>query len=369
VSETKDLNDALQATGGLDLDAITVPVDTPPAPEGEAEAAPGFERIGAFLDDALERMRKRADGEERPAATPWPTLDAQLNGGLWPGLVVLVGNSGTGKSQLALQLSLQLARNGAPALYVGLELDRLGIAARLAAMSYRLQKPEESPVAQWSELYTGRARDIFTPKLPEVFTSARQHLAGLPFYFEQGPPDGWAISELAPRVGQLRKMHPKGPLLVVLDFLQIIGQEPGERAELRERIRKAAYVGRAVARDYDAIVLLVSSTSREHYGKLSGKEKGKDIVGWPHSLSFDELLGTGKESGEIEYAADVALVMCQKKRGEPVYIAIAKQRAGVPSWVALDFDGCMFTNDRQMKAAGREETSATDGSGGWDDCD
>ena len=360
MSEPKDydLNDMAQATGGeLDMDAITTPIETPPAPEGEAEAVPEYERIGDFLEGALTRMRLRAEGKEEPAATPWPALDAKLSGGLWPGLVVLVGNSGTGKSQLALQLSLQLSRNGAPALYVGLELDRLGIAARLAAMNYRLQNPKERPVAQWSELYTGRPKDEFTAKLPEVFTSARQHLAGLPFYFEQGPPDGWAISRLAPRVKQLRQEHPEGPLLVVLDFLQIIGQEDADtRADLRERIRKAAYVGRAVARDYDAIVLLVSSTSREHYGKLSGKDrKGEAIEPWPRALPFGDLLGTGKESGEIEYAADVALVMCQKKRGEPVHLAIAKQRAGVPSWVTMDFDGCMFTNDRATEAARKEE--------------
>ena len=341
------------------------PMEIEPAPEGETE----YERIGDFLGDALERMRRRADNEEQPATTPWAELDDKLSGGLWPGLVVLVGNSGAGKSQLALQLALHVAREKAPALYVGLELDKLGIAARLSAMNYRLHNPKARPVLQWSELYTGKPRDDCTLPFPEAFECARKHLTGLPFYFEQGPPDGWAISKLAPRVAQLRQEHPEGPLLVVLDFLQIIGQDDEDkRADLRERIRKAAYVGRAVARDYDAIVLLVSSTSREHYGKLSGKEKGKLIEGWPHSLSFGDLLGTGKESGEIEYAADVALVMCQKKRGEPVHLAIAKQRAGVPSWVTMDFDGCMFSNDRVEQPASQEEASVKNDSGGWDDC-
>jgi len=368
VSGTKDLNDVAQETGELDLDAITTPIETPPAPESEAEAVQGFGRLDSFLGEAIARSVRRNKGQEKPAPTGWPKLDEALNGGLWPGLSVLVGNSGTGKTQFALQMALSAARKKIPALYVGLELDRLGFASRLMALDYRIRTKLKM---QWSDIYVGRQRepDEFTPLLTDVFKVARHHLAEIPFYFEHSGPKGWPVSNLEKRVEQLRKNHPKGnspyPPLVVLDFLQIIGQEPGEKAELRERIGAASYAGKALATKHDVAVLLVSSTSREHYSKLVGFSRSRSgkkefIDGWPTSLSFDELKGTGKESGEIEYSADANLVMCQEEPGEPVHIAIAKQRAGVPSWVTMDFDGCMFTNDRATETAKKEEEDGGD---------
>ena len=97
------------------------------------------------------------------------------------------------------------------------------------------------------------------------------------------------------------------PLLVILDFLQIIGTEKGQRQELRERIGQAAYVGRGVARTHNAAVLLASSTSRENYLALTGRNAGpeKGVVENDRETRpgrADRFVGLGKESGEIEFA-------------------------------------------------------------------
>jgi replicative DNA helicase len=315
---------------------------------------PELFQVGDLLDDAVSRIRARADGTERPVDTPWPALNDALRGGLWPGLVVLTGKSGDGKTQMALQLTLHAAKQGIPGLYIGLELDRLGFASRLMAMEYR---EEHNYPVQWSDLYVGRdpeGNDPATPTLIDVMKYGRNAVKNLPIHFEEGPPQGWPVSWLNERARQVREGIPEEkPILIVLDFLQIVGRDDGDKSDLRELIRKAAYTGRAVAREYNAVVVLVSSTARENYGRLSGKDRsGKAIDGWPQSVPPGELLGTGKESGEIEYAADVGLVLCRKtyKAGEgspPVHLAVAKVRAGITSWLTLDFDGCMFENDRE----------------------
>ena len=347
----KDENELLQA-GELPADPAdgTERMETPPGKGWETPLE--SLHLAGFLADAAARMRRRKEEKERPIATPWPELNTALRGGLWPGLVVLAGNSGTGKTQFALQAALHAAKKQIPALYVGLELDELGFAARLMALEYR--QNSKVPV-QWSDLYVGRdpaGSDTANPKLDDVIDGTKERLAELPLYLELGPPGGWPVSALDARVIALRKQHPKekGPCLVVLDFLQIIGHEENERAELRERIGKAAYEGRRIAREHDAVVILVSSTARDKYLLLQGRngkgQKETDDAALGKSPP-GRFLGVGKESGEIEYAADVALTLCREqwekdKPPPPVHLAVAKVRAGVPAWVGLEFDGCVF---------------------------
>ena len=91
-----------------------------PAPEGHRDAS-----SGAILDEALDRMERRVVGDERPIPLPWSNVSAALGGGLWGGtLVTLVGDTGSGKTQWALQLSVHAAEYGVPVCYVGPDSGR-----------------------------------------------------------------------------------------------------------------------------------------------------------------------------------------------------------------------------------------------------
>src|SRR5207253_2008488 len=96
-------------TGRADVAPAPEVVPLPPTPaRGEPEPpappapADGFEEpraLGAVLDDALERMERRAGGDERPVPLPWSNVASALGGGLWGGtLVTLVGDTGSGKT-------------------------------------------------------------------------------------------------------------------------------------------------------------------------------------------------------------------------------------------------------------------------------
>ena len=322
------------------------------------------ERVGEILADDSGRLAARRDGRERPIVTPWPSLNRAIGGGLWPGLVTLTAVPGAGKTQAALQLLLEAARAGIPALYVGLELDRLGVTARLLALAYGHKRNVRVP---WSDLYLGTGTQATLSASPEtIVDEARAELANLPLYLAWGNPEGWSMSQLeadiaaiapAPEAGQYR------PVLAVVDFLQLVAPEAEARGELRETIRTAAYRARAIARKYNVCVVLVSSTAREQYPLLSGERKGTG--GKTEQAKFaDEppglYLGTGKESGEIEYAADLALVLCRHRwrEGEaapPIWCAVAKQRAGKPAWVELAFDGAMLTDPEGKPEGGGDD--------------
>ena len=107
--------------------------------------------LGAVLDHTLDRMARRARGEERPVPLPWANVAKALGGGFWGGTSVgLLGDSGSGKTQFALQAALYAAESGVPICYVALQSPEDQVAARLLALRSG---------RNWSALYTGRDGD------------------------------------------------------------------------------------------------------------------------------------------------------------------------------------------------------------------
>ena len=349
-----DDNDRLRGYGPpLPLDPFedTVPMEDPAVVEARAKAeaeraarlaALGEQRVGAFLEDAMRRMEARANGSELPVPVPWKGVADALGGGLWPGLFTVVGNTGSGKTQFALQLALEAAKASVPVLYIGLELGPVDLSARLIGLLAGIK---------WSGLYLGEPAAV--SGLRTRHASAVEALRALPFHLEFGGPFGWSYDQLESKVRTLREAYPepngKGsrPMLVVLDFLQLVASTEGE--DIRERIARASYAARAVARSMDVAVVLVSSTARENYAALDGAKDGKDGKGQVLGEgSTRRLVGLGKESGEIEYACDAALVLASEpwtdgKAPPAFWLAVAKGRAVTPCWVRLNFDGSAFS--------------------------
>lgn len=331
-------------------------------PEEKAAAAAFREHahpLSEMIDGAFDLMSRRAEGKANPIPTPWDEVNEALGGGFWPGFHVLTGGTGAGKSQWALQVAWTAAKQGTPVLYLGLELGKEDLVARLAGLALA---DSEGSAPPWSKLYLGKDRAAL--KRAE---KALRKFQGAPFFLEFGPPGGWSASELDRRVRALRLEFPEkekgsSPLLVVLDYLQIIGaeedpQEPGRRLrqELRERIGRAAYEARHVAREYGAVVLALSSISRDYARMLANERKvaaGEAEISGVEGLGAGDpgrFVGLGKESGEIEFAADSVLALARGRnlgdRSE-AYLAIAKLRARPDEygngWRVLHFNGGFF---------------------------
>lgn len=352
-----DLTDRL-AAGTLpdDLTADTEPMDPPtperPAPKPKTKARPKTQArtLSALLPAAFARLRRRQSGEEDPIPLPWPTVAEPLGGGLRPeGLHILVGNTAAGKTQWCLQTAIHAAQQGVPTLYVALEAGEVEFVARCLGLVAE---------THWSRLYRGQHDG-----LERLIEQHAPTLEQLPLEVLLPPPHGWNYDDLDAEVERLRTAHPEQtpgdtPLLVVLDFLQIVGAHDPHQ-DLRERIGRAAYVGRGVARKYNAAVLLASSTARENYLLLTGRKRGKSGVEQDKENQLgkgpaNRFIGLGKESGEIEYAADTVIVLTQEPwpdktappGGTVCHLALAKIRDDQPQWVELRFDGRSFTEPK-----------------------
>ncbi len=288
--------------------------------------------VGSYLDGALSDFTRRAD----PAAfVPWPegwhNLADRVPRGLLPGLHVLVGSTGSGKTQLALQLAHSAALAEYPVLYLALEAD-----AGCSDMTARLMSLSGVRLG-WSEIYKGEAiqeRDL---------DAARAVLEKLPLYLERSVGSAVTAKAIADRVTAWRDSIGASarPGLVVLDYVQRVTGAPGE--DRRTTIGNLSATLRRVSTDLDCAVLAISSTAREGYGKLlvATREGVQPSEERPGTGDASRLVGAGKESGELEYDADTVLVLAKSITGATVenWVAIAKQRAGRTGWAQMNFNG------------------------------
>ena len=254
-------------------------------------------RLSELLAPALLRAERRCAGTERPIPLPWPVLADHFGGGLWPGLHILNKATGVGGTQLALQVALHAAKGNVPVLYFGLELGDFDLALRLLG--------EEAP-APWSALWTGKAGPEYVRRVRDAVPK----LSPLPMHIEVARPMGLPPSELLASVEALRAAYPETdgpgscPMLVIVDFLQLIGDEPDRSLELRMRIGQASYVLRDLANRFGCAVFCISSIAREKYKLANALHDVArltfdiDAHGYPINrriLDPDAIVGAGKE--------------------------------------------------------------------------
>lgn len=359
-----DENDRLRA-GTLPRDPeddalpMAPPLEAAPSPRGKAREDAAFTakapRAAALLRHSLVSLEARSRQEEKPVPLPWADVAGVLGGGLWSGLYILAGGTGSGKTQWVLQTALHAAQSGHPVLYIGLEMEPVQLGARLLSLaSPPPPNPAKGAGLRWSDLWQGQTR----PESLALAQATLPRLEGLPLYVETAPPYGWAYTELQPRTAALARhlaLEPRyrpatHPPLIILDYLQLVAGA-NRYESLRERIQQAVYAARAAATATGAAVLLVSATARERYAELAVARDAE----------ASDYVGFGKESGEVEYAADAVLVLGRAKEEKPVThagpgkkakagagpsqavrLVVAKNRCGPTGLFDLRFDGISF---------------------------
>ena len=328
MGKTKDDNDRKrEGTLPHNPRADTVPMTsaTPPVP---------CPRIGTLAKEAFATMVRRQKREETPLALPWPTLNKVFEGGLWPGLHVLVSSTGSGKTQFAIQMAIHTAQAGRPVVYAGLELGASDVVARTMACLASL----DGNHVKWSDVLCGRTDER---KLTDLIHRYEGVIAEMPLHVEIAPAKGWSTKN----IDRIAAAHPGA--LVILDYLQLVKSEG--RDDQRKTIGDAAYALRMAARDKKCTVLAISSTSRAAYGVANGTgAPGAPTPGEGDPAAF---VGMGKESGDIEYACDTVLFLAAEKyqtgvSSRKVHVAVAKHRVGPPAWCELRMiDGSRFEDE------------------------
>jgi replicative DNA helicase len=259
-----DVDERRDRAEQLVLAATETAATTAPVPLGEV----------AVL--ALAELEARARGERRGVPTGFEDLDAKL-GGLRPGQLVLVAaRTSLGKSALALDIALRAAEAGHRVLVVSLEMAAIELGERMLARGG----------VSSAKLLTGRLDEGDFGRLREQ----RDVLDALPVRID----DDSTATVLGIR-GKARRLAANGGLgLVVVDYLQLVRAEAGERHERRELAVAAVSRGlKGLARELGVPVLAVAQLSR-------------DVE---HRNDKTPVLADLRESGSLEQDADVVLLL------------------------------------------------------------
>jgi hypothetical protein len=290
---------------------------------------------------------KRAEARVVVAADEGATLPA--------GLHVVTGQTGGGKTALAVNMVRGALEGGHPAVYVSLELDGGELAARLLALDtgltwWKLAQRRTLPPDDATARRAGIA--ALTPGAARVTVLTPESADNLDAEVQRAAHDAW-------------RTHGRVPL-VVFDYLQAAADLPASdrRAQLREYVGELSRDLRTLSREMrDATgpdgahwpgcpVVVLSITARGNV-RGEGAVSGLDGV-QPDKLRLaplEVLKALPKEAGAVEAYAVTSWVLAGGEEDEhtkrrPVAFRVAKYRGGPPGgWVPFSFDGRTGTLD------------------------
>lgn len=239
-----------------------------------------------------------------------PDLDVMING-INPGSVVVIGGQpGVGKTAMALQIATNVAKaDGSVVVYCFAENKLENLHARM--------------ICQYSNLdaraYTRGLGDI------EAFEKAgREHYTATKGRICFKKIDrGFLAEEIMEMIDRYRKeKEPDAKFLVVVDYIQKLAETRRE-SDPRLAVANASAEFQRLAGDRKHVgVLLISSLNRASY-------------------QGDKMSYGYKESGDIDYDADVAINLVKPdniKKPNRVELVVLKNRFGSCGTIELVFD-------------------------------
>lgn len=276
--------------------------------EGKTDACPSMAALSEDFLSYLSRCQQTG-----VLSSGLAELDELLGGGLFPGLYVLGAPSSLGKTTLLLQMADEIAASGRDVLFFSLEMSRWEL---LAKSLCRTAAPQTALCAR--QLLRGEIPSSQLKRLLEAYNRRSGERIFISAEQEALTPE--ILREKALRHRAQRGRSP----VVVVDYLQILAPSDARSSD-KQNVDRAVVALKALSRELEIPVLVASSFNREAYTK---------------EVSMEAF----KESGAVEYAADVLLALQMSAAGEKdfdlnrekmadprrVDVVLLKNRSGVP---------------------------------------
>lgn len=322
----KDANDYFKTNAEQlkkDIEATVEAVERAANAEKEAQ----LERINSYtafsrLADFLGGIKEAANTSYIP--TGFTDLDAELDGGLYPGLYILGAISSLGKTTLLLQIADQIAAAGHEVLYFSLEMAASELISKsISRYTYTLCNGSVRDAKTARGITTASRYANYSQREKDLISAATEAYAdhAKSLYIYEGVGD-IGINQVKSIVEEHKQLTGKTPL-VFIDYLQILA--PYDlRASDKQNTDKAVLELKRLARDYKTAVVGISSFNRDNY-------------------ATEVNMSAFKESGAIEYGSDVLLAL-QPQGMKPGYTASDQKEN-----VKLVKD-CKASADRKVEA-------------------
>jgi phage/plasmid primase-like uncharacterized protein len=271
-----DVNAWAQDAGDEFAPALEEVWATAATPLGWEPLPTASDLMGEFVAELRDRAGALA------ITTGIPKLDEYFAKGGWrPGVVLMGGVPGVGKSAFALQAALIAAGAGHPVLYMSVEQSPLELMGRIFCRQLG------RPISDYWNREPAYLADIPLAAqelhLENLYVRTDPYIAGQDHEGTVGRLRRWVTSITQQRGGV--------PPLVVVDYLQRMrSPEADRRLDDHARVSGLGKSLLQLARDVRCPVVAISSVSRASYDKAPG-------------------LDAFKGSGDLEYDADGALLL------------------------------------------------------------
>jgi len=278
-----------------------------------------FVAVPALLKEAFERLDKlhKGDGVLRGVSTGFADLDEMLAGLQESDLIILAARPSLGKTALALDLALNVARkNKANVGICSLEMSKASVIDRLLA--------SEAGVSLW-KLRTGKLSTSGEHNDFEKISAALGTISNYNIYIDDSPSP--TIIQIRSMARRLQSAH--GLDLLIVDYLQLIRSQKNYANPVQE-ITEISRSLKSLSRELDIPVIALSQLNRAIETRTDQRPKLSDL----------------RDSGSIEQDADVVMFIYREdvakgdrsQKPNVAEIIIAKQRNGPTGQIDLFFD-------------------------------
>ena len=255
--------------------------------------------------DSLNALKNkiRENARKPKMLTNIPSIDQILDGGLMPWLYIIGGMSSVGKTTLILQIADNLAKQGIDVLIFSLEQSKFDLMSKsISRETYLYCQDNEIDTANAKSnlaVIDGRRWENFNKTEISVMDAAFENykqFANHVFIYEGVGDIG--VEEIRQSINShIKRTGNKNPI-VFIDYLQILkAAKRDKNATDKQIIDHNVTALKQLSRDYDIPVFAISSLNRQNYNSTIN-------------------MSSFKESGSIEYGADVLMGIQLKGAGE-----------------------------------------------------
>ena len=254
--------------------------------------------------------------------TGWKSLDKALEGGLYEGLYVIPGATGTGKTAFALQMAYQIARQQKDVLYISLEMGEEEIYERhISRLSY--------------ELYgtTSKAKTVHSLiQEKKTVPEAREQFEKVGLYLRTICGVGSIDADDIRRVVERYEYELDTLPVVFVDYLQILKAHDPHMTD-KQAVDYNVLRLKQLSRDYKIPVIALASMNRTSYSDVismvSIKESGaieytSDVCIGLQMAAMDSIVDSSKKQGQQEKKVR----KLKSKQNRDMQAVILKQRNG-----------------------------------------
>lgn len=236
-------------------------------------------------------------------STGFKKFDSLIGGGLENRLYILGATTGLGKSIFAEQVADYISDQGTPVFYFALEMGTFELMRRsISRISFQTEKKKAMP--NFSNCKTARnisdgknwigynhaENDLILASFERYRLSARNLFI---FDSSSSAEGNITINDIEHEIGAFTALTDRTPVIVV-DYLQLLPPENDRLTDKATTDRNITALKRLSVK-YQTPVIAISSLNREGYKAGTAKQE----------LTLASL----KESGAIEYTADIVAVM------------------------------------------------------------